>query len=727
MKTTRTANQDQALTFSSLTARTAGATGNFVNTGTNSAANGFNLTGTTIGFIDQGTFYGGSNYAWMNAAGTYVRGITYGTDTNSESISASTAAFTASKLYEQVTGSGAITAQTTQTITSLNLANANNFVLAGGATLTVNGILKSGNAAGGTISGGTGIQAANNAELVIRTDLGSDTLTISSPILANGTNALTKSGTGTLTLSGTNTYTGTTTVNGGMLVVGAGTAGDLGTNTSGIVLNGAANLNFTRTNAGLSLSNIISGNGSVTQNGVGGTTVLSGENTYTGATTVSAGTLTLTGNRTVTTTGTYTVYGAAGTTQTLNIQNGNYGITGGNFAVGNTGSTATVNHTAGTITLPVNNLILGNGSTAGTSGTYNLSGGALTVTNIISLGTNAGFSAVSPNTSTITVSGTGTLTAGTLRIGRYDGTGYFNTTNTFTQTAGTTTITNLGLGGFATDNASSGPIIANLNLTGGTFSATTIASLSAGGAATVPNANSSFITIGGTAQVTLGTFGSIVKGTNSTATITFDSTTGGGGFLAPAAASAVYMPAGTFTNAYLTANGANFNVGTGKDITIGQVLQDAVSPAAAGTLTKAGTGTLTLSGANTYSGGTTVNQGTLTIDTGGTLGAGTGALTVNNNNTAAGTNAVLNLATAVNTTVGSLSGTISTPASGTNTATINNGGTGRNFTVNQTVAGTYAGVIAGAGSFTLGSLSTNTLTHPAPTPTAARPMWTQAC
>jgi autotransporter-associated beta strand protein len=104
---------------------------------------------------------------------------------------------------------------------------------------------------------------------------------------------------------------------------------------------------------------------------------------------------------------------------------------------------------------------------------------------------------------------------------------------------------------------------------------------------------------------------------------------------------------------------------------------------------------------NNYTGGTVVNGGTLDA-TAGSIGASTGPLTVNVVPFGGAQTTVL-LNSSTPTTTGSLSGTTNG-----NSATINNGG--QLFTVNQTTPGTYQGVITGAGGFTLGSLSTNTLT-----------------
>ncbi|MFZ4778569.1 MAG: beta strand repeat-containing protein, partial [Terrimicrobiaceae bacterium] len=231
VKTTNTAIQNQAITFSTLATRAAGAVGNFVNGGgTNGIANGFVITAQGAGFIDQGTFFGGgtsnATYAYMDAAGTYVRGLNYGTDSNTSNVTVTAATIgNPGSAYNVQVGNVAITGQTTTQISTLQLGTSA-FTLASGATLTVNGILKAGNTNGNTINGtaGSGIQAANNSELVIRTDQTSDTLTISTPILDNGSSSLTKSGAGTLTLSGNNTYTGTTTVLAGTLAYGASNA-----------------------------------------------------------------------------------------------------------------------------------------------------------------------------------------------------------------------------------------------------------------------------------------------------------------------------------------------------------------------------------------------------------------------------------------------------------------------------------------------------------------------
>ena len=134
-----------------------------------------------------------------------------------------------------------------------------------------------------------------------------------------------------------------------------------------------------------------------------------------------------------------------------------------------------------------------------------------------------------------------------------------------------------------------------------------------------------------------------------------------------------------------------------------------ITAAGNGALTKDGPGTLTLNGSGSnYTGATVVNQGTLNATTPTSIGNNMGVLMVNNTNTGPGTNVVVNLSTTGPTTKGALAGTIATPSGGTNTATINNGG--QMFTVNQLAFGTFPGVIAGTGGFTLGSISNATLT-----------------
>ncbi|MEI6626292.1 MAG: autotransporter-associated beta strand repeat-containing protein, partial [Thermoleophilia bacterium] len=210
------------LTFASLS-RSAGATANFVTSlGANGSTNVINITGGAVGFQNQGLFYAGSDYAYLNAAGTYVRAPGYGTDTNFVTSAGGTTfgGTPTSSTNQQVTG--AVTAQTTATINTLKISSASalDFTLAASQTLTLNsgGIIRTGGSTT-TLSGGAGLSIASNAEYVINTALAGDALTISNPILANGTNVLTKAGLGTLTLAGANAFTGNIFVNGGVLSI----------------------------------------------------------------------------------------------------------------------------------------------------------------------------------------------------------------------------------------------------------------------------------------------------------------------------------------------------------------------------------------------------------------------------------------------------------------------------------------------------------------------------
>ncbi|WP_143684888.1 autotransporter outer membrane beta-barrel domain-containing protein, partial [Variovorax sp. KK3] len=130
---------------------------------------------------------------------------------------------------------------------------------------------------------GTG-GVTNNAALVFNR---SDAVTVANPL--SGTGTLTQAGSGTTVLTGANIHSGPTIIRDGTLQIGDG--GTTGTPGTGAVTNDAA-LVFNRSDA-ITVANVVSGGGSVTQNG-SGILRLSGTNAYTGATHVQAGALALT-------------------------------------------------------------------------------------------------------------------------------------------------------------------------------------------------------------------------------------------------------------------------------------------------------------------------------------------------------------------------------------------------------------------------------------------------
>ena len=146
----------------------------------------------------------------------------------------------------------------------------------GGTTISA-GTLQLGD--GGT-SGSIVGNVQDDARLVVNR---SDSLTLAGDI--SGTGTLEQVGAGTTALTGNNSYAGGTTISAGTLQLGdGGTSGSI----VGDVLNDAT-LAFNRADA-LTFDGSISGTGAVNQIGTG-TTLLTGDNPYSGATTVSSGTL----------------------------------------------------------------------------------------------------------------------------------------------------------------------------------------------------------------------------------------------------------------------------------------------------------------------------------------------------------------------------------------------------------------------------------------------------
>ncbi|EDH1765266.1 fibronectin-binding autotransporter adhesin ShdA [Salmonella enterica] len=136
---------------------------------------------------------------------------------------------------------------------------------------------------GTTITGGT-LTADHADSLGTGAIVNSGVLQVGEGELENtlsGSGALVKTGTGELTLSGDNTYSGGTTITGGTLTVDH--ADSLGT---GVI----ANSGVLQVGEG-ELENTLSGSGALVKTGTGELT-LSGDNTYSGGTTITGGTLT---------------------------------------------------------------------------------------------------------------------------------------------------------------------------------------------------------------------------------------------------------------------------------------------------------------------------------------------------------------------------------------------------------------------------------------------------
>jgi autotransporter-associated beta strand protein len=462
--------------------------------------------------------------------------------------------------------------------------------------------------------------------------------------------SLAKTGAGTLTLTGTNTYTGGTTITNGTLSIGADAniGSSPGSATpNNIVINGgtlSTSATFTLTaNRGISvgpssgtgsgtldvtagttltyggvIANNGSGTGGLTKTNTTGTLVLSGSNTYSGDTTVQGGTLQL-GIATAIPSGTGKGNVSLATGSTLDVNNYSATINGlsgtGTVSNGLAGS-CTFSAGAGDATSSFGGIIQdGNGTLSFTK----VGNGTLTLTAVQ------------------TYSGTTTLSVGTLKLGianalpsgfgkgnitvngTLDLAGYAQTINALT---GTGYVTNsiagtaiLSVGSQNTSSTFSGNIQDGTGKVALTKIGTGVLTL----AGTNTYAGATTISTG-TLQV--GSLGGLSP--NSTITIAAVGTLDVNGFNATMDG---LLGTGTITN-----NGASavtLTAGSaGGTSSFDGVIQDGTHALA---LTKGGAGTLTLTGVNTYSGATTISNGTISVanpGVGGNLGTSTGAITL---------------------------------------------------------------------------------------------------
>ena len=343
-----------------------------------------------------------------------------------------------------------------------------------------------------------------------------------------------------------------------------------------IISNGPGGIVFNLDTFNLSISTPIStgvAGGGITKSGTG-TLTLSGNNTYLGGTTLNSGTIIL-GNNSALGTGTLTLGGNG----TLQSNNNSRSV---NNAIATGGNTLTI---SGIYNLILGGAISGNGSLtkAGTStltlsGANTYLGGTTLNSGTIILGNNSAL-----GTGTLTLGGNGTIQSNS------DSRSVSNAIATGGSILTVSGVSNLALSGVI---SGAGALTANMT------------------------ADADTLTLSGTNTYSGGTTlskGTIILGNNA-ALGTGALTLGGAGTLQSDNDSRSVGNAIDTGGNSLTVSGAS-------NLVLGGVISGA------GALTKSGAGTLTLSGDNTYTGTTTISQGTLKVS-GGSAIADTGEVSL---------------------------------------------------------------------------------------------------
>ena len=512
-----------------------------------------------------------------NAAGLVITGIVGGT-IGLQKAGTGVLTLTGAETYTGGTLISAGTLQLGDGIAAGTSIASSGTVTIGNATLAVN--LKSGETFGNT--------TIDNGLIAT---IATGTNTLSGAI--NGSGALVQVGTGLTVLTGADTYTGSTTVLHGTLQIGNGLTGSISgvspvTITTGAqpalvipALSNGATLAIDLADGGIfsnnvtnngllttiasgtnTLSGVISGSGAFTQNGAG-TTILTGANTYTGATTVLHGTLQI-----------------------------------GNGLTGSISGVSPVTITTGAqpaLVIPA----LSNGATLA----IDLADGGIFSNNV----TNNGLlTTIASGTNTLSgvISGSGAFTQ--------NGAGTTILTGANTYTGATTVLQGtLQIGNGGTSGSVPGNVTDNTSLVFDRSDNLTYA-----GTVTGPGS----VTQSGSGKLILSAANTYTGGTNFNGGILAVASDGilgtgplafNGGTLEALSPGIVSVKPVTLHNA-----GGTFLVDDGSSSTLSGVIDGP------GSLTKAGTGELVLAGLNTYSGGTNLNAGTLTVNSARALGAG---------------------------------------------------------------------------------------------------------
>ncbi len=486
--------------------------------------------------------------------------------------------------------------------------------------------------------------------------------------------AVVVTGSGTQTLSGTNTYSGGTTVTGSGAVLKLGSNGAIPTGALTVANGGLVNLNG-KSPTVASLSDGGSGTGTISSGSGGATLNISvgsgGLFTYSGSIANGAGTVALA----ISGSGTQVLSGAnsygAGTTV-----NG-----GGTLQVANTAGSAT-----GSGSVDVGNVSGGTlaGSTASGQGFISgpvtiHSGGTIAESSGGSLSLGGGLTLQSGSFSTVTLFGAPTGATGASLI---------NVTSGGISVSGTHTVTIAG----APQGTPAGVLY---NLFGYTGTAPSLGSFIASGPAGftysfVANANQVDLKVVSTApQLTwTGAAGSAGSGNWSTSAANWSPSNYSDG------SAVTFDNSGTNTNVIVAATVSPQSVTFNNTTAVSYTIDSSSNPIAGSAyIVKNGNGMVALTGTNTFTGGTTIGAGTLSIDNDAALGAAPATPAVNLSFTG---NSILQF-------TGDFTGT---PLATTRTTIINTGVTAGFDT--QANGVNYAGRISGGGA--LNKLGNGTLT-----------------